>query len=89
MLYILIFAFAAVFFMFDTARIGIDLTVLEAMSASLATIGNIGPGFGDLGPFGNYLFFSNVSKCLMILLMWFGRLEIVPVLALFVSGMKS
>jgi trk system potassium uptake protein TrkH len=89
LLYIIIFAFAAVFFMLDTARIGIDLTVLEAMSASLATIGNIGPGFGDLGPFGDYIFFSNPSKLLMIVLMWFGRLEIVPVLALFVSGMES
>ena len=63
-----------------------DLSVFEGLSASLATIGNIGPGFGRLGPFGSYLFFSNPSKLLMVVLMWLGRLEIVPVLALLVSG---
>jgi trk system potassium uptake protein TrkH len=89
LLYILLFGFSSVFIMLDSARIGVELTVLEATSASLATIGNIGPGFGDLGPFGSYLFFSDISKLLMIVLMWFGRLEIVPVLALFVAGVRD
>jgi trk system potassium uptake protein TrkH len=75
--------------MLDSARIGVELTVLEAVSASLATIGNIGPGFGDLGPFGSYLFFSDASKLLMIVLMWLGRLEIVPVLALLIAGLEE
>ncbi|MFW6018599.1 MAG: TrkH family potassium uptake protein [Halapricum sp.] len=85
LLYLLLFGFSAVFIALDTARIGIELTALEAVSASLATIGNIGPGFGRLGPFGNYLFFSDASKLLMTVLMWVGRLEIVPVLAVFIS----
>lgn len=89
LLYILLFGFAAVFIALDTARIGIQLSVLEAVSASLATIGNIGPGFGRLGPFGSYLFFSDASKLVMIFLMWVGRLEIVPVLAIFISGLDN
>jgi len=89
LLYVVLFGFAAVFVMLDSARIGVQLTVLEAISASLATIGNIGPGFGRLGPFGSYLFFSNTSKLVMIVLMWLGRLEIVPVLAVFVTGLES
>jgi trk system potassium uptake protein TrkH len=89
LLYILLFAFAAVFLALDTARIGIDLSVLESVSASLATLGNIGPGFGRLGPFGNYLFFSDASKLLMVFLMWIGRLEIVPVLAVFISALEQ
>ncbi|MFO7926251.1 MAG: TrkH family potassium uptake protein [Halobacteriota archaeon] len=89
LLYILLFGFAAVFIALDTARIGIQLSVLEAISASLATIGNIGPGFGRLGPFGSYLFFSDASKLLMIFLMWVGRLEIVPVLAIFISAIDN
>ncbi|WP_299236981.1 TrkH family potassium uptake protein [Natronomonas sp.] len=89
MLYVLLFGFAAVFISLDTARIGIQLSTLEAISASLATIGNIGPGFGRLGPFGDYRFFSDVSKLLMIFLMWIGRLEIVPVLAVFISAVDS
>jgi len=89
LLYFLLLGFGAVFISLDTARIGIDLSILEAVSASLATIGNIGPGFGRLGPFGSYLFFSDASKLVMIFLMWIGRLEIVPVLALFVAGLED
>lgn len=89
LLYILLFGFSAVFLSLDTARIGIEISMLEAVSASLATIGNIGPGFGRLGPFGSYLFFSDASKLLMVFLMWVGRLEIVPVLAVFISALDS
>ena len=89
LLYILLFGFSAVFIALDTARIGIELSVLESVSASLATIGNIGPGFGRLGPFGSYLFFSDASKLLMVVLMWIGRLEIVPVLAIFTSAIED
>jgi trk system potassium uptake protein TrkH len=89
MLYVLLLGVSAVFFSLDTARIGIQLTTLEAVSASLATLGNIGPGFGRLGPFGGYLFFSDASKLLMIFLMWLGRLEIVPVLAVFLSSIDD
>jgi len=89
MLYILLFFIAALFLSLDSARIGYELSVLEALSASLATLGNIGPGFGSLGPFGSYLDFSPISKSVMIFLMWIGRLEIVPVLALFVGGLED
>ena len=89
MLYVLLFGLASVFIVLDTARIGIELSALEAVSASLATLGNIGPGFGRLGPFGSYLFFSDTSKLLMIFLMWIGRLEIVPVLAVFISSVED
>ena len=86
MLYVLLLGVASVFFALDAARIGIELSTLEAVSASLATLGNIGPGFGRLGPFGSYLFFSDASKLLATVLMWIGRLEIVPVLAVFISS---
>lgn len=88
-MYLILFALAAVFISLDSARVGYELTFLEAVSASLATLGNIGPGFGSLGPFGSYLEFSNASKLLMIFLMWVGRLEIIPVLALFVESLEE
>ena len=88
-LYLVLFGVATVFISLDSARIGYDLTTLEAISASIATLGNIGPGFGSLGPFGSYLQFSNASKLLMIFLMWIGRLEIVPVLALFIGTTRD
>ncbi|MFB6201217.1 MAG: potassium transporter TrkG [Halorhabdus sp.] len=61
----------------------VELSTIEALSASIATIGNIGPGVGLLGPFGSYLAFPATSKFLMIVLMWLGRLEVIPVLVLF------
>ncbi|QFU83855.1 TrkH family potassium uptake protein [Natronorubrum aibiense] len=86
LLYLLIFAAATVFIVIDSARIGYSLTPLEAISASIATIGNIGPGFGSLGPFGSYLEFPISSKLVMIFLMWIGRLEIIPALVLFTGA---
>ncbi|ACM56778.1 TrkH family potassium uptake protein [Halorubrum lacusprofundi] len=87
LLYFLLFALSAVFIEIDTSRVaGVSLTGTQALAASLATIGNIGPGFGPLGPFGTYELLPNTTKLLMIGLMWIGRLEIVPVLALFVAG---
>ena len=86
-LYLLLFGLSAVFLSLDSARVGYELTILEAVSASIATLGNIGPGFGSLGPFGSYLEFSDTSKLLMVFLMWVGRLEIVPVLALLINSL--
>jgi len=82
-LYLVIFAVSAVAIALDASRAGLTLTTIEALSASIATIGNIGPGFGLLGPFGSYLAFPATSKLLMVLLMWLGRLEVIPVLVLF------
>ena len=89
MLYVLLFGLSAVFLSLDAARIGTELTTLEAVSASLATLGNLGPGFGRVGPFGSYLLFPDSSKLLLIFLMWLGRLEIVPVLAVVLSSAES
>jgi trk system potassium uptake protein TrkH len=73
-----------VFFSLDASRVdAITLAPLDAASASLATLGNIGPGFGPLGPFGSYLHLPDTSKLLMVVYMIVGRLEIIPVLVLF------
>jgi len=85
-LYLFVFAVATLLITLDAARIGYELSGYEAMSASLATIGNIGPGFGSLGPFGSYLEFPRTTKLLMVFLMWFGRLEIIPVLLVFTGA---
>ena len=51
--------------------------------ASIATLSNIGPGLGAVGPAGDYAFFASWQKVVMVLLMWLGRLEFFAVLALF------
>ena len=82
-LYLFVFGVSAVAIALDASRVGLELTTIEALSASIATIGNIGPGFGLLGPFGSYLSFPATSKLLMVVEMWLGRLEVIPVLVLF------
>ena len=52
-------------------------------SATLASIGNVGPGFDAVGPIMNYSFYSPFSKCLLSLVMLIGRLEIFPMIILF------
>jgi trk system potassium uptake protein TrkH len=82
LLYLVIFFVSTAILFFDAARFGNSLSVLESMSAVAATLGNVGPGFGVVGPMGSYLDFSNASKVFMVVLMWIGRLEIIPVLVL-------
>ncbi|MFB6156592.1 MAG: TrkH family potassium uptake protein, partial [Haloferacaceae archaeon] len=82
LLYVVLFFLATALVFANAARTGLDLSVLEAMSAVAATLGNVGPGFGLVGPMGSYLAFSGTTKAFMIALMWVGRLEIIPVLVL-------
>ncbi len=60
---------------------GADLTT--GISSSLATLGNIGPGFGEIGPTGNYSAFPDAAKLFFSFLMLAGRLEIYTVMILF------
>jgi trk system potassium uptake protein TrkH len=84
LLYLVMFFVATVLLSVDAVRVGQELSVLEAMSAVAATLGNVGPGFGTVGPMGSYLAFSDAGKLFMTTLMWAGRLEIIPVLVLFI-----
>jgi trk system potassium uptake protein TrkH len=86
LLYLLIFAVSAALILLDGGRPNQEIQIFEAISASLATIGNIGPGLGFLGPFGSYVEFPTTSKLLMIFLMWIGRLEIIPVFVMFTGA---
>jgi trk system potassium uptake protein TrkH len=63
------------------ASIG-EADIVTAGTASIATLSNIGPGLGLVGPTGDFAFFSSWQKAVMIFLMWLGRLEFFAVLAL-------
>ncbi|MFC7046529.1 TrkH family potassium uptake protein [Halobacteriaceae archaeon GCM10025711] len=82
LLYIVAFFLATLVIIVDSARVAEVITPFDAMSAVAATLGNVGPGFGVVGPMNNYLAFSDASKLVMVGLMWLGRLEILPVLVL-------
>ncbi|SNZ04466.1 trk system potassium uptake protein TrkH [Natronoarchaeum philippinense] len=83
LLFLLLFAFSTVLLYLDTLRTAeLTLNGLEAMSVTMATLGNIGPGFGPVGPMDSYAKFSAAGKLYMVFLMWIGRLEIISVLVL-------
>jgi trk system potassium uptake protein len=83
LLYIGIFAAGAIALLIDSSRSGVDLSPFEAVAAAATTLGNVGPALGFAGPMGSFEPFSDVSKLLMIGLMWLGRLEIIPIVVLF------
>ena len=60
-----------------------DIDALSAFSASIASISNTGPGFGEVGSLDNYHAFPDAAKYLLSIEMLLGRLEIMNILALF------
>lgn len=63
------------------ALLGHDLAT--SVGAAAATIGNIGPGIGQVGAVENYGWMGPVTQLLLTFLMLLGRLEIFTVLLLF------
>ncbi len=57
--------------------------IVTSLSATLASLGNIGPGFGLVGPVNNYAFFPDAIKAWLSFVMLLGRLEIYTVLVIF------
>jgi trk system potassium uptake protein TrkH len=77
-LYISLFALSAVLL----AGIGVDF--ITALGAVAASIGNIGPGFGMVGPAENYAQIPYWGKWLLTWCMLLGRLEIYTLIILVV-----
>ncbi|MDR0890208.1 MAG: TrkH family potassium uptake protein [Oscillospiraceae bacterium] len=59
---------------------------LTTFSATMATVNNIGPGFGMVGATGNFSEFSALSKLVMSFGMLLGRLELYPIIFIFAPG---
>ncbi|MEE4264411.1 MAG: TrkH family potassium uptake protein [Desulfobacteraceae bacterium] len=77
-LYIGLFALNSVLL----AGLGVDFTT--AFTAVASAIGNVGPGFGMVGPVDNYAQIPILGKWLLIWCMLLGRLEIFTVIILVV-----
>ena len=60
-----------------------DMDIQTAMSAVIATLMNIGPGFGDVGPTENFAHISPAGKWFLSFNMLVGRLEMFSALVLF------
>lgn len=83
LLYVGIFVAGALLLVIESTRAGVPVSPFEPVAAAATTLGNVGPALGFAGPVGSYEPFSDVSKGVMIALMWLGRLELVPVIVLF------
>ena len=77
LIYIIVFVFGSSVM----ALMGLDAP--SAIGATAATIGNIGPGIGKVGPVDNYDFIPYAGKWFLSFLMLLGRLELFTVLILF------
>ncbi len=86
----IVYAISGFFFLYITILLlvtfvvtlaGVDL--LSAVSTALATVGNIGPGFGVVGPTENYAHYPALVKWVLSFAMLSGRLELYTVFVLF------
>ncbi len=60
------------------------VSFIDAFSASISHMGNVGPAFGSVGSLDNYAHFPAMAKFLSTLQMLLGRLEIYTLLVIFV-----
>ena len=86
LMYLVIFSSSVVvlvgFGVYDDAKID----MMTGVTASIATLGNIGPGLGKVGPMGTYAEFNSFSKWVLFVNMWVGRLEVMAVLIFLQPG---
>jgi len=75
-----------IFFGGILALSGYGIELEESATAVLATLNNIGPGLGKVGPSVNFAHFPDGVKALLSVFMILGRLEFYAVVALFVPG---
>ena len=59
------------------------LDPVTSASGVAATLGNVGPALGSLGPVCNYAHMPEITKFIFVILMIVGRLEIITVFVLF------
>jgi len=77
MIYISVFVFGAI----AVSLTGVDFTT--TIGAVATSLGNIGPGFGSVGPLDNFSHLPDLTKWILAGLMLLGRLELFTVLILF------
>ena len=79
-LFMLIFIISAIIISFQR------IDFITALTASAASLTNVGPGLSMVGPIETYSHFNNFNKIYLSFLMLLGRLELYTVLVLFNPG---
>ncbi len=78
-----IFCYLVIVVLFAAVNIACGLDFTTGLTASIACIGNVGPGFGEVGSMANYAWVPDFLKITSMVEMLVGRLEIFPILYLF------
>jgi trk system potassium uptake protein TrkH len=60
--------------------VALGADIVTGITATIACLGNIGPGFNQVGPMANFADLHPVSRVTLTLAMWIGRLEVLTVL---------
>ena len=87
----LVFIILYLFTLFITTMVltFFNIDLYTAFSASIATIGNVGPGFGDVSSLSNYSSIPAPGKFMLTINMILGRLEIFNIIALIMIRKSS
>ncbi len=72
-----------IFFLSVLIMTGLGLDIDTSVGAVAATLGNVGPGIGGVGPADNYSHLPAIGKWVLSFLMLVGRLELFTVLVIF------
>lgn len=65
---------------------GLGLDLITGFTAVVSCMGNVGPSFGAIGSTGNYASIPDMGKYMLSVIMLLGRLEIYPLLILFLPS---
>ena len=81
-----IFIYLFIFFIGGMCLLATGLDPASAFSASITSMGGIGPGLGTIGPASNFAHLSDLAKIILPILMIIGRLEILSFTVMFTSN---
>ena len=81
MVFIILYLFIIFFTTILLTFLNVD--TITAFSSSAATLGNVGPGFGEVSSLGNYGGLPSAGKFILTINMLLGRLEIFGIISLF------
>jgi trk system potassium uptake protein TrkH len=62
--------------------VALGADIVTGLTATIACLGNVGPGFNQVGPMANFADLHPVSRVVLTLAMWIGRLEVLTVLVI-------
>lgn len=77
LLYLILFVMGSIIL----TIMGLDF--MTAIGAAATSLGNVGPGIGEVGPVDNFAHLSNPIKLFLVFYMLLGRLELYTILVLF------